>query len=167
MQRSRIAILLALVVSVTWAAHAFEAHRNPRRGFAGDAAPGLELPPPGGPRPLGVVVEFLDLDATQAETLETLLDERKAAVAPLLQQIRQLRGALDELLDDPDAAPAAVGQLVLQIRNRREEIRATEEELVEQLEPSLDETQLEKLERARHAADLRPVLRALEVVGLI
>jgi hypothetical protein len=124
--------------------------------------PGEDIPPP-----LSLTAAFLELDADQIATLIFLLQERKQASAPIVQQIAQLEHVLEELLHTPEPAPAVVGTLVLQIRARRFALHQLKQEFVESFELELDDEQFHKLRAARKAKALEPVVDALDTVGLI
>ncbi|HVS02017.1 MAG TPA: periplasmic heavy metal sensor [Thermoanaerobaculia bacterium] len=136
-------------------------------GPAAAQAPVLAPEHAAAPPPHVVVAEFLGLTDEQREAWAAIREEARAAIAPLVEELRGQEEALHELLATPDPDPAAVGALVLAIRELRQAIRVEEQEAVAAFLALLDDEQRGKLARLRRAAPLCRVVPAFEALHLL
>ena len=116
--------------------------------------------------PFDVVVQFLQLNSTQAQQFQQLLTARQKALEPLIQQISALNTQLQGLLDSGGPAPA-VGQTVIQIHQLQVQAGQAQQSFLEQFQNLLDPDQRQRLEAARLAAQLQPIVPAFHQLQLL
>ncbi len=113
-----------------------------------------------------VVVRFLQLSEDQAMTLRNLLEQRRQAVAPLLQAIAQREELLQQLLQSGGSAEQ-IGQLVIEIHQFKQLVQQAQEAFLAAVMDLLNPDQ-EQRWRAIHLADqLQPIVPAFKVLHLI
>lgn len=115
---------------------------------------------------LETVARFLELAPDQVEATARLLRHRHQAITPIRQEIAEIEARLEVLIRRGDD-PAAIGALVLALHDRRGAIREIESEFVAAFEGLLSDAQRRRLESARAAEKLQPVLPAFERLGLL
>jgi len=121
------------------------------------AASLLAQPPAGGPGPKQMrpnqdqIKDHLNLSDSQIQTLEQIRRQTMDAIRPLMQQIGEKHGALNDLMQKGGADPATVGKLVLEI---------------DALQKSISQKQSSATDEARNSltADQRAKLKALDDV---
>ena len=116
--------------------------------------------------PFDVVVQFLQLNSTQAQQFQQLLTARQKALEPLIQQITALNTQLQGLLDSDGPAPA-IGQTVIQIHQLQVQVGQVQQSFLEQFQNLLDPDQRQRLEAARLAAQLQPIVPAFHQLQLL
>ena len=112
------------------------------------------------------MVQFLQLNSTQAQQFQQLLTARQKALEPLIQQITALNTQLQGLLDSDGPAPA-IGQTVIQIHQLQVQVGQVQQSFLEQFQNLLDADQRQRLEAARLAAQLQPIVPAFHQLQLL
>ncbi len=145
------------------------AHLNAHPAQFGEEMSGTAhgVPPANIPEPLALTIMFLELEEFQVALLVSLMEERDLAVKAVLEEIMRLEEELARLLEVPDATPPEVGTLVLEIRNRRIVVQGAQKDFQAAFNEALVPEQRDRLDGARLAKELQPVLPALTAVGLI
>src|SRR5438445_6846875 len=136
--------MVALLIMLIGSAGLLHAQKSQQKPGAGLSAPDLsklnigkmleqmqatKVEASGGPPPLQVVVQFLQLRQGQVEELEQLLQARQAAVVPLLEGIQQRLKRLEELLES-GGNPAEVGVLVIQVHALQQEVAQVQQDFI-------------------------------------
>jgi len=171
---------VALLIMLIGSAGLLHAQKSQQKPGAGLSAPDLsklnigkmleqmqatKVEASGGPPPLQVVVQFLQLRQGQVEELEQLLQARQAAVVPLLEGIQQRVQQLEGLLES-GGNPAEVGVLVIQIHTLQQEVAQVQQDFISKWVSLLDAEQRQRLEAVRLAAVLQPILPAFQQLYL-
>lgn len=95
------------------------------------------------------LAERLDLTADQKAAWETLRDEHRAEVEPLMTQIHEQRDQIREALDSGSANATTVGQLMIDNHQLHEQIKASREELDEAFRALLTTEQQQTLDEIK------------------
>jgi hypothetical protein len=113
------------------------------------------------------VARFLGLTEEQVASWQGLLEDRRLAAEPKLEQIKDNNAALKALLngDGPDATE--VGNLVIANVGLHQDLGDIHRTYVESFQGQLDEDQLRKLNLIRRAARLQPLIPAFRMFGLV
>jgi hypothetical protein len=117
------------------------------------------------PSPIQIVVQFLQLRPDQVQESGQLLQARQAAVVPLLQGIQQRVQQLNALLN-AGGSPAGVGMLVIQVHTLQQQVAQVQQDFFSRLLNLLDPEQQQRLQAARIAAKLQPILPAFQRLDL-
>lgn len=115
---------------------------------------------------LRAVAKFLQLRPDQVEDLIELLQLRREAVVPLLQQIADRERQIRDLLAS-GGDPAAVGQLVIEIHQFYELIQRAQGDFMAGFQALLEDNQRQRLEAVRLALRLQPILPAFRALHLL
>jgi len=113
--------------------------------------------------PLQVIAAFLQLNSGQVNQLEQLLQARREALAPRIQQVQTLGQQLDALLTS-GGNPAQIGLTVIQIHELQQQIAQIQQAFLTQLIAMLDPDQLQRLHAIQIAAELQPILPAFRLI---
>lgn len=119
------------------------------------------------PPPIAAVNEFLQLSSEQTEALMTILQTREAAIQPIARQMRANQETLGKLLEASNPDPNAAGQLLIQIHEAEKQIAAVAQQAAASFEAALDIEQQQRLQFARQAAQIAPVIPAFKAIGLL
>jgi hypothetical protein len=120
----------------------------------------------GPPPPVRFVAMVLELSETQVAEWMTILVRRDEATQPLMQQLQERQQALAAAMESASPAPQTIGALVIEIRSIERNIMSIRQNGAASFEQLLDAGQLERLQQIRDAAQVCPVVPALEAVGL-
>lgn len=96
--------------------------------------------------PVNVLTRVLDLSEEQQATLEELLQQLRAAVEPLHDELQSLHEQLGLLLESDDPDVEEVGTAVIAIHQVRQQIAQAREDFAAAFEAILTPEQLEKLQ---------------------
>jgi Spy/CpxP family protein refolding chaperone len=136
--------------------------------------PRIQLQDPGaGPNalmpenPVQVLTRFLQLTEQQIADLRALLEARKDVVEPLMKQIPEMDRELRDLLNSANPDPAAVGRVTIAIHDLRRQADEARKDFAARFEALLTAEQKPRLNTARQAARLQPVVGALRELGII
>ena len=127
------------------------------------AGPGVPMPE----NPLRVLARFLQLTEQQVADVRTLLEARKDIIEPLMKQIPEKEKELQELLNSASPDPAAVGRVTIAIRDLRRQVDEARKDFAAGFEALLTAEQKTRVNTARQAARLQPVVGALRELGII
>jgi Spy/CpxP family protein refolding chaperone len=123
-------------------------------------AASLLAQPPGQMRPNHDEIKtYLNLSDSQVQALEQIQQQQMDSVRPMMQQIGQKHGALNDLLQKGGADPAAVGKLVLEIDALQKSISQKQTSFADQARSSLTADQKMKL---KALDDTRKAMPAME-----
>lgn len=135
--------------------------------------PGPRGPRPDGDRPQGPppailqLAEFLALDQTQLETLAQIQRTYREAVRDNLRAIADKRRQAGENLasDSPDAT--LIGQLLVQAKQMEDAVRSREDELIQQTQAVLNDSQKTKLSSLERMVPYQTEIREAQSLGLL
>ncbi len=113
------------------------------------------------------IVNFLQMTPDQVSQWDALIADRETVVTPLRDQLDAVKQQLAELLSGPDPDPTEVGNLTIQAHDLGQQIRAANQTYIDGFEGMLNEEQTGKLGLVRHADQVRPLLPAFRLFGLI
>ena len=170
--------LLVLVILCLPAIHALAQARPPQQPPPAmvPAPPQARFQQPGpgaGPNapipenPMRVLARFLQLTEQQVADMRTLLEARKDIVEPLMKQIPEKEKELRDLLNSPNPDPAAVGRVTIAMHDLRMQAEEARKDFAAGFEALLTAEQKTRLNAARQAARLQPVVGALRELGII
>ena len=115
---------------------------------------------------LQAVVQFLQLRPDQQTVLGQLLQARQQALAPLLQGIAQREERLYQLLES-GGTPAEIGLLAIEIHLLQKQAAQVQQGFVSRWESFLDYDQQQRLQAARVAVSLQPIVPAFQLLQLL
>src|SRR5258707_5975547 len=115
--------------------------------------------------PLQVVADFLQLQPGQVSELQQLLQARQTTLVPLFQTAQALIQQLGNLLNS-GGNPAQVGILVIQIHALQQQMAQAQQSFLSQIEATLNADQQQRLQAVQIAAQLQPILPALQPIFL-
>lgn len=101
------------------------------------------------------LAEYLELDESQRIEWQTLREEHRAALEPVLAEMKANRESLRTLLESDAADPTTVGEIVLAGRDLKNQLKAAREQLDADLVAVLTAEQQEKFEAFKAAAGER------------
>ncbi len=131
----------------------------------------LTLAPLAAHNPAGAVQRALQLDETQPQELDELLQLWRAQIAPLRRELRELQGQLRDLSQNPVPDLTAIGATHLRIQAVRAQIREAEENCRLDFEMLLTDEQLRTYARirrtARQAQRMARIIPAFEELNLL
>lgn len=121
----------------------------------------------GPPPPVQVVANVLSLTDGQVAGWLQLLQARNAAVQPLQQQLQTKQQAIATLLQSPSPDPATLGTLFIDAHAIEIQVMSLVQQTNGQFESLLTDEQRLQLQRVREAAQVCPIVPALQATGLI
>jgi len=113
------------------------------------------------------VQKYLELTDGQVQQWKDLQTTREQKVEEVTGQIRELEDQLESQLAATNPSANVVGELTIQLRTLRHERAKAWQSTVEQMRQILTPAQLEKLNAADKASELRPVIEALMGAGFL
>jgi len=117
--------------------------------------------------PVRVLARFLQLTEQQIADLHTLLEARKDVVEPLMKQIPEKEKELRDLLNSASPDPRAAGRVTIAMHDLRRQVDEARKDFAAGFEALLTAEQKTRLNIARQAARLQPVVGALRELGII
>ncbi len=131
-----------------------------------------EKPPEKDPGPIvngarHLVIEFLDLDAEQADAWEVLWTDHRAAEEPLRQQIADVQAMIEDLFAAGAPDPTELGLLMIERRFLGESLADVHRVYVEGFELLLDEEQARRLREIRIAERIQRFIPAFQAFDLV
>jgi hypothetical protein len=142
--------------------------RTPGLARPGEAIPlGLENEGPDAPPAQRAVIMFLRLDEAQVSAWNQLLEDQRATIQPIREEIKATEIALREEMrkDEPD--PATVGSYVISRQDLGRQVGEAHRFYVSEFEGLLDEDQMRRLQRLRQEARLHQMLPVFKRFGLL
>jgi uncharacterized membrane protein len=121
----------------------------------------------GPPLPVLVVSSFLQLSGEQTVELMTILQARDAALQPISVKLRADQEALGKLLETSAPDAGAVGRLFIEIRAGEKQASAAAGQAVASFEATLTAEQRARLQVARQAGQVEPILPAFKAIGFL
>jgi Heavy-metal resistance len=118
------------------------------------------------PDPVAVVAHVLDLSKDQVVAWVDILHAREAAVQPIAQQLQARQQAIGSALQNPNPDPLAIGQAFIEIHALQEQVAAINSGSAAQFEQILTPDQAQRLNAIRGAAQVCPIVPALQATGL-
>ena len=112
------------------------------------------------------VVQFLQLRPDQESVLGQLLQARQQTLTPILQAIAQREGQLHQLLES-GGAPADIGRLAIEIHTLQKQAAQVQQDFLGRWESLLTPDQQQRLQTARVAARLQPIIPAFQLLQLL
>lgn len=116
---------------------------------------------------LEVVAAFLQLTVEQKSSLVTLLQQRHAALAPLIQEINARQQQISQQLNSGAPDPTVIGNLVIEIHQFLQLVQQTQQTFFQAFRNLLNDEQWRRYEIIRLADRLRPFLPAFRTLRLI
>ncbi len=125
---------------------------------------------PHGPKVSHAIVsvqKYLELSDAQVQQWKDLQASRQQKVDEVKGQIRELEDQLESQLMATNPSASAVGELMIQLRSLRQERTKAWQSTAEAVRQILTPAQVEKLNAADKASELRPVIEALVGAGFL
>lgn len=119
------------------------------------------------PDPVGVVAHVLELSEDQITAWVDILHAREAAIQPLAQQAQARQQQIGQALESGNPDPATVGSALIELRGLQVQINAANAQAATQFEQLLTPDQAERLNGIRSAAQVCPIVPALQATGLL
>jgi len=116
---------------------------------------------------IGLVQEYLELTDAQVQQWKDLQAARQDQAEQSAERIRELEQQLENQLSATNPNASAVGELVIQLRTVRQERTKTWKSFAEAVRQILTPAQVEKLDSADKASELRQVIGALVSAGFL
>jgi len=110
---------------------------------------------------------YLNLTATQLQSISQVTQQQRRAAESLLQQVVAKDQAIRDLLEKGGADAAAIGKLQLEAEALRRQVRTTETSFRDQARNRLTADQKAKLKALQDAAQLRPAAMQAAELGLL
>jgi Spy/CpxP family protein refolding chaperone len=104
------------------------------------------------------IKSYLNLTDSQLQALEQIQQQQMDAVRPMMQQIGQKHGALNDLLQKGGADPAAVGKLVLEIDALQKGMRQKQTSFADQAKNTLTADQKARLKTLDETRKMAPAI---------
>jgi Spy/CpxP family protein refolding chaperone len=115
---------------------------------------------------LTAITQYLDLTPAQVQSLETIRQQERTALQPLIQQLRTAEQALRQLMRN-DGDPNDIAAAIANIQNIRQQIQQTRATYVTQAQAVLTEHQIRKLQALQAALNLVPTAREAVMLNLL
>jgi Spy/CpxP family protein refolding chaperone len=115
--------------------------------------------------PLRVLSRYFQLTPDQAEGIRKLLEVRKSAVEPLIQEIAAKEKELRELIA-AGTDPLAVGRTALALDSLRKQVGEAHQQFAAGFQELLTAEQKTQLQAVQRAARLQPVVAAARELGI-
>ena len=119
------------------------------------------------PDPVAVIAHVLDLSNDQITAWSEILHAREAALQPIAQQAQARQQAIAQALGGGNPDPLAVGNALIELSRLQAEVAAVNAESATKFEHLLTPDQSQRLEGIRGAAQVCPIVPALQAAGLI
>ena len=126
------------------------------------AQPGRDNLPYRQPATVHAIIDYFELDATQASDFNDLVIDQREQMVRIDLALRHLEAAVTRSARSAYPNPTSIGNLVLEqraLRTRANEIRANSAAAFRAL---LDETQDERYQALMQAAEVQPLLAAFK-----
>jgi hypothetical protein len=119
------------------------------------------------PDPVAVVAHVLDLSNDQITAWSTILHAREATLQPIAQQAQAKQQAIAQALGGNNPDPLAVGSAIIDLTRLQGQAAAVNAQSATEFEHLLTPDQQQRLEGIRGAAQVCPIVPALQATGLI
>lgn len=119
------------------------------------------------PDPIAVVAHVLELSPDQITAWSGILHARQAAIEPLAHQAQAQEQAIGQALAGANPDPLAVGRAIIELRGLQAQIGGINAQSATQFEQVLTEEQAQRLNDIRAAAQVCPIVPALQATGLL
>jgi hypothetical protein len=119
------------------------------------------------PDPVSVVAHVLELSSDQITAWSAILHAREASMQPIAQQAQAKQEALGHALADPNPDPVAIGNAFIELRKLQDQIGVINAKSATDFQHLLNEDQMQRLEGIRGAAQVCPIVPALQATGLL
>jgi uncharacterized membrane protein len=119
------------------------------------------------PDPVTVVATVLELSNDQITAWNAILHARETALQPIAQQAQAKQDAIGHALaaDHPD--PAIVGNAFIELRGLQMQVASVNAQSATQFDQLLTPDQQQRLDGLRNAAQVCPIVPALQATGLV
>ena len=119
------------------------------------------------PDPVSVITHVLELSDDQVTAWGKILHAREDAMQPIAQQAQAKQEALGKALADPNPDPLAIGNAFIEMHKLQEQIGVINAQAATDFQHLLNEEQMQRLEGIRGAAQVCPIVPALQATGLM
>jgi len=119
------------------------------------------------PDPVAVVAHILELSPDQITAWSGILHARQAAIEPLVQQVQAHEQAIGQALAGANPDPLEVGRALIELRGLQAQVGNVNAQSATQFEQLLTEEQAQRLNDIRAAAQVCPIVPALQATGLL
>jgi hypothetical protein len=119
------------------------------------------------PDPVSVVAHVLELSDDQLKAWSVILHTREAALQPIAQQAQAKQEALGHALADPNPDPVAIGNAFIELHKLQEQVGVVNAQGATDFQHLLSEDQMQRLDGIRGAAQVCPIVPALQATGLL
>jgi len=117
--------------------------------------------------PVSVIAHVLDLSTDQITAWSEILHAREAALQPIAQQAQAKQKAIADALGGANPDPLAVGSAIIELTRLQSQAAAINAQSATQFEQLLSADQQQRLDGIRGAAQVCPIVPALQATGLI
>lgn len=119
------------------------------------------------PDPVSVITHVLELSSDQVTAWTTILHAREAAMQPIAQQVQAKQEALGKALADENPDPVAIGNAFIELRRLQQQMGVVNAQAATDFQHLLNDDQMQRLEGIRGAAQVCPIVPALQATGLM
>ena len=119
------------------------------------------------PDPVSVVAHVLELGDDQITAWRAILHARETALQPIAQQAQAKQQAIAQALGGNNPDPLAVGSAIIDLTRLQGQGAAVNAQSATEFEQLLTPDQQQRLEGIRGAAQVCPIVPALQATGLI
>jgi len=119
------------------------------------------------PDPVSVVAHVLELGDDQITAWRAILHARETALQPIAQQAQAKQQAIAQALGGNNPDPLAVGSAIIDLTRLQGQAAAVNAQSATEFEQLLTPDQQQRLEGIRGAAQVCPIVPALQATGLI
>ena len=119
------------------------------------------------PDPVSVITHVLELSDDQVTAWSTILHARQDALQPIAQQAQAKQEAIGKALADPNPDPVAIGNAFIEMHKLQEQIGVINAQAATDFQHLLNDEQMQRLEGIRGAAQVCPIVPALQATGLM
>jgi len=117
--------------------------------------------------PVSVIAHVLDLSTDQITAWSEILHAREATLQPIAQQAQAKQKAIADALGGANPDPLAVGSAIIELTRLQSQAAAINAQSATQFEQLLSADQQQRLDGIRGAAQVCPIVPALQATGLI
>lgn len=119
------------------------------------------------PDPVTLITHVLELSDDQVKEWTTILHAREAAMQPIAQQAQAKQEAIGKALAEANPDPVAIGNAFIELHKLQEQMGVVNAQSATEFQHLLNEDQMQRLDGIRGAAQVCPIVPALQATGLM
>ena len=117
--------------------------------------------------PVSVIAHVLELSDDQVTAWSAILHARETAMRPIAQQAQAKQEALAHALAEPSPDPVAIGNTIIDLTKLQQQMGTINAQSANQFQQLLTDDQMQRLDGIRGAAQVCPIVPALQATGLL